>query len=269
MEEIIVEMKGITKEFPLIDKTFSRDKRYFKVLDNVSLKLERGQVLGIIGESGSGKSTLMRILIGLEQTSAGDVYFHGNKMSDRRSKSFKRDVQMIFQDSYASLNPKMSIKNILFEPYQVHYHLKSKEILKFTTELLEKVGLESAILSKFPHELSGGQRQRVSIARALTTKPKVIICDEPTSSLDVSTQAQVLNLLKDLQEYDGISFVFVSHNMSVVKFMSQHIMVMKHGRVVEEGPVEQVFDDPHSSYTRTLIASVPVPDPRIKQFELS
>lgn len=268
MRDELLSIKNLNKEFSLSKRLFNNKEYAFKAVDNVSFNLYRGDVLGIIGESGSGKTTLMRIIIGLESKTSGSIIYKGESIGHIRKKSFKRDVQMIFQDSYASLNPRMKVKEILAEPFRVHFKMADIKIKEESLKLLEQVGISQNSMVKFPHELSGGQRQRINIARALATKPKLIICDEPTSSLDVSTQAQVLNLLKDLQETNDISYIFVSHNMSVIKFISQEVIVMNRGKIVEHQNKVELFNNPREEYTKQLIEAVPIPNPNNLQFKV-
>lgn len=265
-KDIILKVEHIKKEFPvksgiLIKRTIDS----VKAVDGVSFELEKGKTLGIIGESGSGKTTLMRVIMGLEKHTSGSIHFDREEIYHDRNSDFRRNVQMIFQDSYASLDPRMTIKRILEEPFRVHFKDNLNEKNAEMISLLKRVGLPEDVLEKHPHELSGGQRQRISIARALATKPSLIVCDEPTSSLDVSTQAQILNLLKELQRELNITFLFVSHNMSVIRFISHDVMVMKDGKTVEYGNKTEIFNNPTQPYTKKLIEAVPVPDPAYAQ----
>jgi ABC-type oligopeptide transport system ATPase subunit len=229
-------------------------------LHSVSVTIQPGATLGIVGESGSGKSSLARCLLGVEKINSGHILFqdrniHSFQASDWRE--FRRQVQMVFQDPYNSLNPRMTIGQALSEVLAVNHIVPNELVNSTMKEMLDRVGLHAAVAGRYPHELSGGQRQRVGIARALALKPSVIIADEPVSALDVSVQAQILNLLKDLIEKAGITLVLIAHDLAVVRYVCPRIIVMKQGRVVEEGVTEEVLDSPRDPYTRNLISAVP------------
>lgn len=264
--EVVLKVEHLRKDFNIGSGIFSKEKQVVRAVNDISFELIRGNTLGIIGESGSGKTTLMRMIMGLETKTAGRIFIKQEEVQDKRPIEYKKNMQMIFQDSYASLDPRMTIQRILEEPFRVHYPREINEKRKEINPLLDRVGLPSNVLNKYPHELSGGQRQRISIARALATKPKLIVCDEPTSSLDVSTQAQILNLLKELQQEEKLSYLFVSHNMSVIRFISHDVIVMKNGKMVEHNTKTDLFNQPKEPYTKELIEAVPVADPNIKQF---
>ncbi|MGH8961364.1 MAG: ABC transporter ATP-binding protein [Jatrophihabitantaceae bacterium] len=237
-------------------------------VDGVSLTLGRGEALGLVGESGSGKSTLARTVVRLETPTTGRVLFDGtdiSTLSSRELRPFRQRVQMVFQDPYASLNPRMRVGDIVGEPLIVHEHQSRGAARREAEALLERVGLPPGAAAKYPHEFSGGQRQRVGIARALAVRPELIVADEPVSALDVSIRAQLLNLLKDLQHEFNLSYLFISHDLGVVRYVCDRIAVMYLGQVVEEGACEAVFTAPSHPYTQALISAIPVPDPAIER----
>ena len=238
-------------------------------VSELGFDLMPGETLGLVGESGSGKSTLARALIGTVPMSGGEVIYEGQSlsaMSERERRGHRRNVQMVFQDPLAALNPRMNVGDIIAEPLVTHEpSLSRKEVKRRVAELMEKVGLLPNLINRYPHEFSGGQCQRIGIARALIVKPKLLICDEPVSALDVSVQAQVVNLLKDLQKDLGLSMIFIAHDLSVVKHISDRIMVMYLGRPMELGPARSVTYEPQHPYTQALIASVPIPDPVLEK----
>ena len=237
-----------------------------KAVDGVSFDLMPGETLGIVGESGCGKSTLARSIIRLVEATSGEAIWMGRdllKLSDADMLAVRKDIQMIFQDPLASLNPRLTTGEIIAEPLKTHFKgMKKPERREKVRQMMEKVGLDPAWINRYPHEFSGGQCQRIGIARALITNPKLIICDEPVSALDVSVQAQVVNLLMQLQDELGISLLFIAHDLSVVKHISNRIMVLYFGNVVEVGTADQVINHPQHEYTQKLIASVPIPDPK-------
>jgi peptide/nickel transport system ATP-binding protein len=238
-------------------------------VDGVSLTLHRGEALGLVGESGSGKSTLARTVIRLEAPTHGRVIFDGtdlSRLSSRQLRPIRRRVQMVFQDPYASLNPRMKIGDIVAEPLIVHERLSRREAQRQAAELLERVGLPAGCADRYPHEFSGGQRQRVGIARALAVRPDLIVADEPVSALDVSIRAQLLNLLKDLQRDFGLTYLFISHDLGVVRYVCDHVAVMYLGQVVEQGDCESVFASPRHPYTQALISAIPIPEPAVERY---
>jgi len=253
-EETLVEIKGLFVDFP-------SESGLIRAIDGINLKIRKGTTHGIVGESGSGKTTLGRAILQLVQPTAGQFYLNGNVVvfkSIRERKRFCKSMQIIFQDPYASLNPRLTVEQILTEPMIVHGIGKSrKERMTRAMEIMEEVGLDAGFLNRYPHQFSGGQRQRICVARALTTEPEFIVCDECVSAMDVSVQAQVLNLLKSLQVSRGLTYLFISHDLSVVKFMSDQIAVMQKGRIIENGTADQIYNDPQSKYTRALIDAVP------------
>ncbi|MDO4456621.1 MAG: ATP-binding cassette domain-containing protein [Ligilactobacillus agilis] len=241
-----------------------------KAVDDVSFDIYEGETFGLVGESGSGKTTIGRSVIHLYEPTDGQIIFDGKDVSKLKSKAdkmaFTREMQMIFQDPYASLNPRMTVEDIIAEGIDIHGLVKSKEERrKRVEELLETVGLNKDHASRYPHEFSGGQRQRIGIARALAVQPKFIIADEPISALDVSIQAQVVNLLKELQEEKGLTYLFIAHDLSMVKFISDRIGVVHYGRLLEVGPADDVYLKPLHDYTKSLISAVPVPDPEFER----
>ena len=248
-----------------VSKIFSRGREQFKAVDDVSIELEAGKTLGIVGESGSGKSTLSRCIIRLYEPDAGRVFFDGEEFTALPANALRRkrqDIQMIFQDPLASLNPMMTVAKAIEDPLIIHKVGTPRERARRVHELLELVGLDPTAANAFPFEFSGGQQQRIGIARALALKPKLLICDEAVSALDVSIQAQILRLLQDLQAQLGLAYLFISHNLAVVEHMSDDIGVMHLGKLIEYAPVKEIFQAPKQEYTRTLIQSVPyIPRP--------
>jgi ABC-type oligopeptide transport system ATPase subunit len=241
-------------------------------VEDVSFHIKPGETLSLVGESGCGKTTTGRTVVGLQPATSGEITFDGRSVLDHSRQErleFCRAVQMIFQDPYSSLNPRMTVQSTLAEPMLVHGLHDRKEIPDRVAELLHKVNLDPEFARRFPHEFSGGQRQRVSIARALALNPKLIVCDEAVSALDVTIKAQIINLLMDLQEDLGLSFLFISHDMAVVERISHRVAVMYLGRIVEIGPREAVFENPTHSYTKKLLSAVPVADPRLRRTERS
>jgi len=260
----ILEVKNLSKTFPIHGGLFKKEVGAVQAVSNVSFSLEAGETLGVVGESGCGKTTLGRTLVRLYEPTSGEVILNGKRFTDYSKEELKiarRDFQMVFQDPYASLNPRMSIRAILEEPLKLHHIGNPKERLQAVLDIMETVGLSSDALNRYPHEFSGGQRQRIGIARALILNPKIIIADEPVSALDVSIQSQVLNLLNSLQKKLGLSYIFITHDLAVVKYISNKILIMYLGRVVEIGQTADIFKSPKHPYTKALLSSIPVPDP--------
>ena len=261
-KEKIIEMKNLKKYFPM------KKRQVLKAVDNVTMDIYRGEVLSLVGESGSGKTTLGRTVSRLYPKTAGDILVEGKPAESYSIKEFTKKIQMIFQDPQASLNPRMTVGDIVAEGIDIHKLASSKkERMEKVYNLLEIVGLNREHASRFPHEFSGGQRQRIGIARALGVDPEILVCDEPISALDVSIQAQVVNLLKDLQKQRNLTLLFIAHDLSMVKYISDRVAVMYRGKVVELGKPEDVYGNPVHSYTKSLISAVPVADPDFKRRE--
>ncbi len=257
----LIEVKNLTKHFPIQRGFWSKTTGYVQALNNVNLKINKGQIIGIVGESGCGKSTFGKLILRLLEPTSGEVFYRGENiflMPNKKLRLIRQKLQIVFQNPYSSLNPRMKIKEIISEPITVHKILEGKEeINNRVIELLSLVGLEAQTCSKYPHELSGGQRQRVAIARALSLNPEFLILDEPVSALDVSIQAQILNLLLDLQEKLNLTYLFISHNLHVVSYISSHIAVMYLGKIVEYGPKDSIINTPGHPYTIGLLTSAP------------
>lgn len=261
---VLLEARHVKEWFPVRGGLLGRNTRYVKAVDDVSLTVRAGETLGVVGESGCGKSTLARVMLRLIEPTGGEVLFEGKNMTTANKaelRRMRRDIQIIFQDPYASLNPRQRVGDMLTEPLTIHGLARGEAAKRRVLELLELVGLPADSVRKFPHEFSGGQRQRLCIARALAVNPKLIVCDECVSALDVSIQAQIINLLMKLQRQLGIALVFVSHDLRVVRHISTHVAVMYLGRVVEYAPTEELFSNPAHPYTRALLSAVPLPDP--------
>jgi oligopeptide/dipeptide ABC transporter ATP-binding protein len=258
--DTIVELQNVTKHFPVKHGVFARAKSRVHAVEDVSLSVRRGETLGIVGESGCGKSTTARLMLRLIDPTGGTITFDGRditKVSTRGLRPLRREMQMIFQDPYASLNPRKTVEQIVLQPFAIHGGVPKKEAKLRVRELLQVVGLSPEHASRYPHEFSGGQRQRIGIARALALNPKLIVCDEPVSALDVSVQAQILNLLRSLQAEFNLTYVFISHDLSVMRQICSRIAVMYLGRVVELADSEQIFERPRHPYTAALISAVP------------
>jgi ABC-type oligopeptide transport system ATPase subunit len=262
----LLEVRGLKVWYPARAGGFWRRRGWVKAVDGVSLVVKRGETLGLVGESGCGKTTVGRAILRLIAKTEGTVRFEGEDMHAARGgelKRLRRSMQIVFQDPAGSLNPRMRVEMIVGEAMLVHGLVKSRaEMRQRVDRLLFKCGLEADAMERYPHEFSGGQRQRIAIARALALSPKFIVCDEPTSALDVSVQAQILNLLADLRDEFGLSYLFISHDMAVVRHLSDRVAVMREGRIVEEGSGDEVMQRPRDEYTRRLLAAVPGADPR-------
>jgi oligopeptide transport system ATP-binding protein len=262
----LLEVTDLTKHFPIRQGVlFDRTVGHVKAVDGVSFSIAEGETLGLVGESGSGKSTTGFCILQLMKPTSGSVRFMGRELTElgrEELRRMRREMQIVFQDPYASLDPRMTVGDIVAEPLVVHA-VGSRQARRETVRgLLEVVGFNPEFTNRYPHEFSGGQRQRIGIARALALNPKLIICDEPVSALDVSIQAQILNLLKDLQRDFGLTYLFIAHDLAVVRAVSDRIAVMNQGKLIEIGPAAEVYSNPQQEYTRALLAAVPVPDPR-------
>lgn len=256
----LIEVKNLKKYFTKKSGLLKKEIKEVKAVDDVSFYIKKGETLGLVGESGCGKSTLGRTLIRLYDVTDGEILFDGediSKKSEKELKNFRKRTQTIFQDPYASLNPNMTVKDIIREPLDIHTNFSKDEKDKIVYEMLKKVGLNKEHATRYPHEFSGGQRQRIGIARALSVKPDFIFCDEPISALDVSIQAQIINLLEDLQKELGITYLFIAHDLSMVKHISDRVCVMYLGKVVEIGSSEDIYENPKHPYTKALLSSIP------------
>ena len=257
----LLEVKNLKTYFPVRSGVLQRHVDDVKAVDDVSFEVEEGKTVGLVGESGSGKTTVGRTILKLTPPTSGEIYFNGREILSLREKEFRplrREIQMIFQDPFGSLNPRMSIFNIVGEALEIHFpEMTLNDRRVRVSELLRQVGLQPEMMQRYPHEFSGGQRQRIGIARALAVKPKCIICDEPVSALDVSVQAQIVNLLQDLQEELGLTYLFIAHDLAVVEHISDHVLVMYRGKIVESASVEAIYENPQHDYTRKLLAAVP------------
>jgi peptide/nickel transport system ATP-binding protein/oligopeptide transport system ATP-binding protein len=271
MSAPLLQVSDVTKSFVAKRSAFGRPLAHVRAVDGISFGLAAGETLAVVGESGSGKSTLGRLVMRLLDPDSGQLVVEGTdvtSLDQRGLRGFRRQVQMIFQDPFASLNPRMTVGQILAEPLKLHDVVPRAERRERVAELLRQVGLQPAQAARYPHEFSGGQRQRIVIARALAVEPKVIVCDEAVSALDVSIRAQILNLLEELQERLGLAYIFISHDLSVVRHVADRIAVMYLGRIVEIGPAEAVFDNPRHPYTRALLSAIPVADPAARRDRL-
>ncbi|MFI8178994.1 ABC transporter ATP-binding protein [Actinacidiphila glaucinigra] len=268
--EPVLQVRGLYKHFPLTQGIlFKRQVGAVKAVDGVDLDLYRGETLGVVGESGCGKSTVARLLVHLERPTKGQILYKGEditKLSGRALKAVRRNIQMVFQDPYTSLNPRMTVADIVGEPYEIHPDVAPKgDRRRRVRELLDVVGLNPEHVNRYPHQFSGGQRQRIGIARGLALRPEVIIADEPVSALDVSVQAQVINLMEKLQDEFDLSYVFIAHDLSIVRHISDRVAVMYLGRIVETGDDTQIYEHPTHPYTQALLSAVPVPDPEARE----
>ncbi|MDP7035057.1 MAG: dipeptide ABC transporter ATP-binding protein [Planctomycetota bacterium] len=264
----LLRVRGLKKHFPVHEGLFRRQTEWVRAVDGVSFDLYSGTTLGLVGESGCGKSTLARLILRLLEPTEGQVEFEGvdvSGVSMREFRSVRKDMQIVFQDPHASLDPRMTVESIISEPLRIFGLNQRKERRWRVLELMDLVGLDPAFLKRYPHEFSGGQRQRIGIARALALEPKMIVCDEPVSALDVSIQSQILNLLEELQERLGLTYLFIAHDLAVVRHISDIVAVMYLGRIVEMATASKLYESPQHPYTQALLSAVPIPDPEIER----
>jgi oligopeptide transport system ATP-binding protein len=269
MSEPVLEIRDLVKHFPLTRGiVFKRQIGAVRAVDGVNLTLARGETLGVVGESGCGKSTLAKLIIGLERPTSGTIMINGQdvaRLSHQARRQATRNIQLVMQDPYTSLNPRMTVGDIVGEPFEIHPDAAPRgERRRRVRELLDLVGLDPDHVNRYPHQFSGGQRQRIGIARALALRPEIILCDEPVSALDVSIQAQVINLLESLQTELGLSYLFIAHDLSVVRHIADRVAVMYLGKIVEIGTDIEIYDHPTHPYTQALLSAVPVPDPTLR-----
>jgi len=267
--EVVLETHGLRKHYPLTQGiVFKKQVGAVRAVDGVDIQLRRGETLGVVGESGCGKSTLARLLVGLEAPTEGTIMLKGkdlSKVSHRDMHAVRRNIQMVMQDPYTSLNPRMTVGDIIGEPFDIHPEVVPKKgRMTRVRELIDLVGLNADHINRYPHQFSGGQRQRIGIARALALNPEIIICDEPVSALDVSIQAQVVNLLERLQEEFGLAYVFIAHDLSVVRHIADRVAVMYLGKVIETGNEDEIYEHTTHPYSQALLSAVPVPDPSLR-----
>jgi len=268
MSEILLEVRNLVKHFPVKAGIFQRTVAVVKAVDGVSFQIRRGETFGLVGESGCGKTTTGRCVLMLETPTSGEIVFKGvdiTKLNQKQLRKLRPKMQIVFQDPFSSLNPRLPIKEIIGEAIAYHKIAKGREVERRVQELLEMVGLSVEHMNRYPHEFSGGQRQRICIARALATEPDLIVCDEAVSALDVSIQSQILKLLENLQAKLGVAYLFISHALNVVKYISHRIGVMYLGKLVEVAESEELYLNPLHPYTKALISAVPVPDPKVKR----
>ena len=268
MEKALLEVQGLTKYFSMAVSSFSRHGGTLKAVDDISFAIAPGETLGLVGESGCGKTTAGRTILRLYEPTAGKTIYDGvdiNLLSQAQFLPYRRKMQMIFQDPFASLNPRMTVGDTIGEPLDIHRLARGKARTERIYHLLHTVGLSSEHANRFPHEFSGGQRQRIGVARALAVEPQFIICDEPISALDVSIQAQIVNMLQELQSSMGLTYLFIAHDLAMVKHISDRVIVMYLGKIMEEAPSAELYDKPLHPYTQALLSAIPIPDPKVEQ----
>jgi oligopeptide transport system ATP-binding protein len=267
-EQVLLNVKDLVKHFPIKGGIFGKTVGAVKAVDGVNFFIREGETLGLVGESGCGKSTTGRVILRLLEATSGEVWFKDRNvlsLNKEEMRALRREMQIIFQDPYASLNPRMTVGNIIGEAMEIHGLAKGKDRENKVMELLETVGLAAHHMRRYPHEFSGGQRQRIGVARALAVDPSLIICDEPVSALDVSIQAQVINLMQDLQNEFGLTYLFIAHDLSVVKHISDRVAVMYLGKIVELATKDELYRNPQHPYTQALLSAIPIPDPTLKR----
>ena len=260
----LLEVRNLRKHFPIKEGILQRVRSHVRAVDGVSFAIERGRTLGLVGESGCGKTTCGRCVTGIHEPTTGEIEFDGQPTAGLSRRQMGARMQIVFQDPYSSLNPRKTIHQILSDPFRIHMELTEAQIRERVVHLLQRVGLEEEHLDRYPYEFSGGQRQRIAIARAIAVNPAFLFLDEPTSALDVSVQGQILNLLRAIQDEFDLAYLFVTHDIQVVRYMADHVAVMYLGKIMETGPKETIFDDPRHPYTKALFSAVPVPDPESK-----
>ena len=266
-----LKVENLKKYFVIEKSLFGKPLRYLKAVDDVSFTLERGKTIGVVGESGCGKTTLVRTILKLYEPDGGKIFFEGQELTHLKKKKMRRfrtDMQLVFQDPYSSLPPRMTVGSLIEEGVKVHKVVPKEQVHDYVMDIMKKCGLQPQYYDRYPHEFSGGQRQRICIARALAVKPKLVICDEPVSALDVSIQAQIINLLKELQNDMGLTYVFISHDLSVVKYVTDSVLVMYLGNMMEKGNTDEIFRNPLHPYTKALFSAVPVPNPDVKMHRI-
>ena len=266
-----LKVENLKKYFVIEKSLFGKPLRYLKAVDDVSFTLERGKTIGVVGESGCGKTTLGRTILKLYEPDGGKIFFEGQELTHLKKKKMRRfrtDMQLVFQDPYSSLPPRMTVGSLIEEGVKVHKVVPKEQVHDYVMDIMKKCGLQPQYYDRYPHEFSGGQRQRICIARALAVKPKLVICDEPVSALDVSIQAQIINLLKELQNDMGLMYVFISHDLSVVKYVTDSVLVMYLGNMMEKGNTDEIFRNPLHPYTKALFSAVPVPNPDVKMHRI-
>ena len=266
-----LKVENLKKYFVIEKSLFGKPLLYLKAVDDVSFTLERGKTIGVVGESGCGKTTLGRTILKLYEPDGGKIFFEGQELTHLKKKKMRRfrtDMQLVFQDPYSSLPPRMTVGSLIEEGVKVHKVVPKEQVHDYVMDIMKKCGLQPQYYDRYPHEFSGGQRQRICIARALAVKPKLVICDEPVSALDVSIQAQIINLLKELQNDMGLTYVFISHDLSVVKYVTDSVLVMYLGNMMEKGNTDEIFRNPLHPYTKALFSAVPVPNPDVKMHRI-